>query len=156
MSNRPFLILLFAVAAVLAAISAGCGEMSKADYEKEILAITDDVQREAGTAGREIGSHTASEEDTRKSREALEDAAAKLEDIDPPSDVKGAHEDLTEGVKGVAKMLGRVERDGDELRKDPKLATEMVEEFTGEDSPMKRIEDAEKAYKQAGYTVFKS
>jgi hypothetical protein len=91
-------------AVVLAAatlIGAGCGGTSKEDYEEEIDGIGQTLDEQFTQIGRDIQASGGLENaapDVDRGADALDDAVADLEEVDPPDDAEDAHEKIIEGV----------------------------------------------------------
>lgn len=125
-SYRPFLLTILAIAA--AALLAGCGGTSKADYEKDVKSIGKDVSKEMKAF--EAGEPSASDlEDAAKS---LDGAADDLDDITPPSEVKDLHEDLIKALRDGGESLGAMAPLLEKVAEDPSSLTEKDSEKMSE------------------------
>jgi hypothetical protein len=142
-----------ALLAALALVAAGCGGTSKDDYEKKVDAVGKTLDDQFTEIGRDIqsaGSLPKAAGDVEKGADALDEAAADLDDIDPPDDAKDAHE----------KIVGGVELLADDFRAASKAAasndTAKVLELLGgleTSKGFKQITQARNELKDAGYDV---
>ena len=98
---RPLAICL----AALALLAAGCGGTSKEDYEDEVDQIGETLDEQFTEIGRDIqesGNLKLAADEVAKGAEVLDDAAAELDDIDPPDDAEEAHVKVVDGVRLLA------------------------------------------------------
>ena len=90
---------------VLALVAGGCGESEKEKYEKGVDEIGQTLEKEFAQIGRDIqasgGLENAAPE-IEESAELLDEAAADLEELDPPGDAERAHRLITAGVNQLA------------------------------------------------------
>ena len=146
-SRRPFLAL-----AIAALVMAGCGGPSKEEYQNDVKAIGERVQR----AGDELGkSNPESSDDLVKGLErtkaAVVSAGEDFEELDPPDDAKDAHARTLRGIRRTSDDLDPLiaaARSGDLQALQRRLAggfpsTQTREILTG----------AQKLYRDAGYDV---
>ena len=139
--------------AVLALIAAGCGGTSKEDYEEEIDRVGKTLDEQFTEIGRDIqasGSLENAAGDVRKGAEALDEAVAGLEDIDPPDDAEDAHAKIVDGVAALA----------DDFREAARAASannapKVIELFGDLESSegFKKILEARRDLRDAGYDV---
>lgn len=93
--------------AVGALVVAGCGGGGddKADYEKEVRAAGQALEKAFGDIGSSVsGSASAGEAATKleEGAEALDKAASDLDGVDPPSEVKAPHDDVVDALGELA------------------------------------------------------
>ena len=95
-----------ATALLLAAVvAAGCGGTSKEDYEREIDQIGKTLEQQFTGIGRDIqssGSLQRAAPQVEEGAEALDEAAAELEELEPPEDAEGAHRKIVNGIETLA------------------------------------------------------
>ncbi len=87
--------------AIVALLAAGCGGSSKEDYEEEIDNVGQTLDEQFTEIGRDIqasGGLRRAAPEVEKGAAALDDAAAELEEIDPPDDAESAHDKIVRGV----------------------------------------------------------
>ena len=102
------------LAAALCAVAlAGCGDdgVSKDDYEQELTAVAATLQQAFGNVGTAITERGNIREAARRLRRgaaALEQRSQRLGDVEPPSDVEEAHDQLVEGLAELAGEFRRV------------------------------------------------
>lgn len=93
--------------AALALIAAGCGgdEVSKDEYESSVRSAGTALEKTFGSLGSSL-SDSSSPEDAAKELEqgadALDKAAGDLGDIEAPSEIEDAHDDVVEGLAALA------------------------------------------------------
>jgi len=146
-TRRPFLAL-----ALAALVMAGCGGPSKEEYQTDVKAIGDRVQR----AGDELGkSNPESSDDLVKGLErtkaAVVSAAEDFEELDPPADAADAHARTLRGIRRTSDDLDPLiaaAKSGDLKALQSRLAG-------GFPSPQTRelLTSAQKLYRDAGYDV---
>jgi len=149
--------LAIAAVAILAVAAAGCGggggePLSKADYEQQLneigtsldsssQALGDAFQAEdVDKAAEQIGTMQA---DIRK-------LADQLDDITPPEDVADPHQDLIDGLRGMADDFDEF-RDAVESKSVAKM-TAFAQSFTSSESSQK-INEAIEELKKKGYDL---
>jgi hypothetical protein len=94
--------------AALALLAAGCGGddgSSKEDYEREVQAVGDTLQRTFGELGSSISGSGSTEQAATKLEEgaaSLDKAAADFRDIEPPSDIEDSHNQIVSGLQALA------------------------------------------------------
>lgn len=107
---------MIATALLCAALLAGCGGgPSKAEYEKEVRRIGDDVEKEIDKL--DSGAPTPETLDT--ATDSIEQAADEIEDVEPPKEVEDLHEDLVQALRDTAELLGRLGPLMEQATKDP-------------------------------------
>ena len=87
--------------AAVALVAAGCGGSDKEDYEEEIDKVGQTLDEQFTEIGRDIqasGGLKRAAPEVEKGAEALDDAVADLEEIDPPDDAEAAHGKIVRGV----------------------------------------------------------
>lgn len=148
------LLVAIATALLSAALFAGCGGVSKADYEKEVKQVAAEVEKDLDKL--DSGTPTAKDLDTAE--DSLNSAADELEDIEAPSEVEGLHEDLVSTLRGTAKLMDRMGPLMEKASKDPTSLGEeelgKMNEITGEFGEIeKRMAKIEAGYKKKKYSV---
>lgn len=141
------------VAALLllaALLSAGCGGTTKAEYERKMRTIGREVDR---AMDRLSGSDA---DRMRKAREELEQGIDDIEDIDPPDEVSGAHDDFVAGLEGMAELMEQYEGLDPEQPTDQQRAMDLLEGLQGKESPLSKIERAKRVYAKHDYEIFAS
>lgn len=150
--SRP---LLLVVLATLAALLAGCGSADRVEYERELAKVGRMVDRSlAQLPGDEA--ETVDQADVRRIADDLREAAAQLDDIDPPEDAAEAHEQLARGMRGVANAFDELADDLDAATTDVETA-EVFVRFTGSAEVDEAFDDlvaAQEALAAEGYRVF--
>jgi phage-related protein len=107
------LIALLALAAALGAVASGCGgedaSMSKADYEEEMGAISQELTDSLSN----VGSATSVKTTVAALRKLQADFAAAADEMDaitPPKDIEAEHEELASGVREFGEQLDPIIR----------------------------------------------
>lgn len=107
---KPIRILTFLATGLLAAgLLAACGGDGKEDYAQEVDEVLEPLGEELTTLGETIGQSkdaAALAAGIGEAQDKLNQAAADLEAIDPPSDVEDINADLVAAVSGFADDLG--------------------------------------------------
>jgi hypothetical protein len=147
---------LLSLGLVVGVVAAGCGgggETSKEDYGKELgkaAAKADqtlaDIPSEAGqdTSPKEAGDRL------ERSAAALDDAAKRMDGVDPPADAKAAHRELVDGLHelaGVLRKSATAARNNDAAG----LAKTLQDPAAGD--AFKKIADARKELEAKGIKV---
>jgi hypothetical protein len=144
---RARLFLILATALVLAGCG-GDGRLSKAEYEETVRSAYGDVQQAfretnvAVTEGLAVRVEAAQEQ--------LRDAAAKLEDVEPPEDVAAENRQIVEGMRAYAEDLDRLRNAAE--RGD----TRTIEDFNAriaQNESVEQIASAAEAMKFKGYDL---
>jgi hypothetical protein len=148
--TRIALLLLLVLAA------AGCGgdggRLAKPEYQKEVRQVGDTLGKSIRGLG-EAGSNTdlkAAAKQIETLQDALRAAADDLDELRPPEEIEGAHDELVDGIRGFADEL-------DELRKasaagDAAAIRAFEQSFTGS-AAVKKIRDASAKLEAAGYKI---
>jgi hypothetical protein len=145
-----------AVAAGLAALSfavAGCGGTSKEDYQQEIDEVVqqrDDQFTEIARNIQASGSLESAAADIEKGAEALDDAAADLEDIEPPDDAEDAHQKIVDGFDTLAEDFRAAAQAAS--ANDARRVLDLFGNFEAS-AGFRKIEQARKELRDAGYDV---
>jgi hypothetical protein len=139
--------------ATVALVAAGCGGTSKEDYEKEIDGIGQTLDEQFTDIGRDIqssGSLENAADDVEKGADALDDAAADLEDIDPPDDAEEAHAKIVAGVRSLADDFREAARAAG--ANDAQKVLDLFGNIEASEG-FKKIQEARAELKDAGYNV---
>jgi hypothetical protein len=147
---------------ILALVATGCGgddngggggATSKDDYGKQLAAAGQTLQKTFSDIADQTGSSTSSAQIADrldKGAQALDDAAAKFADIDPPADVEDAHQKFVDGFKELADVF---RKGADAARKnDTSTLTKALQGLTTSDG-VKKITEAQQELEQKGVTV---
>lgn len=113
--HKSRLLVALAIAVLGAALFAGCGGVSKADYEKDVAKLGEKVEKDLD----KLDSGTPTADDLKKAKTTLDDAADGLEDIDAPKDVEKLHDDLIETLRDTAKLMDEMAPLMEKASKDP-------------------------------------
>ncbi len=148
------LLVAIAIALLSAALLAGCGEVSKADYEKDVKKVATKVEKDLDKL--DSGTPTAKDLDTAKN--SLETAAEDLEDIEAPSEVEDLHEDLVSTLRDTGKLMDRMAPLMEKASKDPTSLgedeLEKMNEITDDFGDIeKRMAKIEAGYDKKKYSV---
>jgi outer membrane murein-binding lipoprotein Lpp len=148
--------LLFALAAALlcAALLAGCGGTSKADYQKQVKKVGTHVEQDLN----KLDSGKPSPADITAAEKSINQAADDIDAIDPPSEVKGLHNDLVKELHATADVLDRLAPLMKQASKDPNsLGNDEQQQMKDISSDFARIQKEmtriEKGYKAKGYEI---
>ena len=131
-------------AILAAALLAGCGEPSKADYEKDIEKVGNKVEKDLDA----LDSGQPTPATLTKATKSLNAAADEIEEITPPSEVEDLHDDLVSALRDTADLLGRMAplmkmatEDPSKLGEDDlSKMTKISEDFTKIEARMKKVE----------------
>ena len=134
---------------VCAAGLAACGATSKADYKKQVKAISDRVQKDTKTTLSGSGQPSAAQ--LKSAQASLNKAADDLDNITPPSDVKTGHQDLVKAVRAMAAYVGTLSDAMATIKKDPSKAAGLLDKIDPNKS--QDVKDATK-YEKAAETEF--
>lgn len=151
---------LFRAAAVLiacllvAALLAGCGQrLDKAEYEEEVQSITEDMNKRMEEAAPQGEGPVPEQEDLDQTADIFEDVAGDLDELHPPEEIEGAHDQLIRGLRGVAKIMREDVRDKlEDAEANPEEAQAAVMEML-ESEPFRDIEEAQKKFTKEGYDI---
>lgn len=98
-------ILAATVAALLcAALIAGCGGPSKAQYEKDMQKVSKTAEKELD----KLESGQPSPEDIEQAQKSLKTAADDIDDIEAPDEVAKLHDDLVEVLRDTEQLMGEL------------------------------------------------
>lgn len=152
--KKSRLLVAIAIALLSAALLAGCGGVSKSEYEKDVKKVATKVEKDLDKL--DSGTPTAKDLDTAK--DTLEGAADDLEDIEAPSEVESLHEDLIDTLNDTAKLMDKMAPLMEKAAKDPtslgEKELEQMNEITTDFSAIeKRMAKIEKGYKKKKYSV---
>lgn len=151
---RLFLSILVMVAAAM--LLAGCGAVSKSQYQKDVKKVIDKVEQRTDKL---FASGQPSGKDLEEAGKAITDAADELEGIEPPSDVEKLHDNMVEDIRTLGESLDKLGPAMDKIKKDPSKATEIMKDVQGEQEKIvkatSRLEETRKAFVKKGYSVFK-
>lgn len=140
--------------AALALLASGCGggdETSKAEYEKQVREAGRTLESTFAGIGTAISDADSAEDAAIKLEEgaaALQEASRKLGAIEPPSDIRDAHEDVVDGLASLSEEFraGAKAAEGGDVSKLLEFATRL------QASPaVKKIEAAGKVIEEKGY-----
>ena len=139
--------------AALALFAGGCGGTSKEDYEKEIDEVGTTLDEQFTEIGRDIqesGDLERAADEVAKGAEALDEAAAELEDIEPPDDAEEAHGKVVDGVELLADDFRAASRAA--AANDAEKVLELFGNIESSEG-FKKIVEARDDLKKAGYNV---
>jgi hypothetical protein len=95
--------------AAAALVAAGCGGSSSDDYQNDVREIGQKLQDSSvGEELRNVESPQQLGEALRKAADLLDEAAADLEDLEPPDDAAAAHRKVTEGARETGEVFRTV------------------------------------------------
>lgn len=142
------------IALLSAALLAGCGGVSKDEYEKSVEKVGADVEKDLDKL--DSGQPTAKDLDT--ARESLESGADDLEEIEAPSEVEGLHEDLVSTLRDTADLMDRMAPLMEKAAEDPaNLGEKELEQMQGITTEFadieKRMAKIDKGYAKKKYEV---
>ncbi|MGH3065915.1 MAG: hypothetical protein ACRDOF_06375, partial [Gaiellaceae bacterium] len=103
---RAILLLLLAIGALVAGGCGGDGQLSKTEYAEKVRSVYGEVQEAFQRTN--VTSLTELADRVADAQQQLRDAAAELEDTQPPEDVAAEHAQLAEGMRGYAEDLDRL------------------------------------------------
>lgn len=152
--HKSRLLVAIATALLSAALLAGCGGVSKAEYEKEVKAVATKVEKDLDKL--DSGTPTAKDLDTAQS--TLETAADDLEDIEAPSEVEELHDDLIKTLRDTGELMDKMAPLMEKASEDPtslgeKELEQMNEITTDFGAIEKRMAKIEAGYKKQKYSV---
>jgi uncharacterized phage infection (PIP) family protein YhgE len=98
------------VVGLTAAAAAGCGGLSKSDYQKKLASVGKDVRRQETDLSRAATSGGSASSQLDKLRAGLRKAADELSKITPPGDAKSDNNKLVSGLRELANELGPIEK----------------------------------------------
>lgn len=139
--------------ATVALLAAGCGGTSEEDYEKEIDRLVVTLDEQVTEIGRDIQSSGNLENaaaDVEKGADTLDEAAADLEDIDPPDDADDAHTKIVAGLKSLAGDFREAARAAG--ANDAQKVLALFADIEASEG-FKKIDEARNELKAAGYDV---
>ena len=148
---------LLPLALVVALLAAGCGGSdggtSKEDYAKSLGQAGQTLQKTFSDILAQTGSGTSTKQTgdrLDRGAKALDDAAQRFDDIEPPADAKAAHAKLVEGLHELADVF----RNGAAAarKNDTQALTETLQGLATSDG-VKKITAAQKELEAKGITV---
>ena len=129
--NRVLRVALAAVVLVASlAFAAGCGNEEQNDYVDQVNDVQNAFLAEMTDAAEQPPPTNASQADALVSgmQDALNNAAADLEAIEPPDDVANLHDELVTTMSGLGDQLGEL---GDALQSgNPQQATQAASQLS--------------------------
>jgi hypothetical protein len=137
--------------ALCAGLLAGCGGVSKADYEKDVRAVGKKVEKDFD----KLSSGQPSTKDLENAEGALDKAADDIDAVEAPAEVEDLHEDLVAVLHDAGDLMGEMAPLLEQATKDPANADQeklakVSEDFSKID---KRMKDVQKGYKDKGYDI---
>jgi predicted small secreted protein len=151
---------LLLLVALLALVVAGCGggsnsgsETSKAEYGKEIQQAGQTLQKTFADISDQTGSATSSKQigdRLDKGATALDDAAKKFGEIEPPAEAKAAHQKLVDGLSELADVFRKGAAAA--RKNDTASLTKQLQGLTTSDG-VKKITEAQRELKAKGINV---
>jgi hypothetical protein len=141
-----------AAAAVLVG-GGGCGggdRLSKAEYEEKMQEVGASLERSFEAIGDNPDSLDQLSEALGKSQDELREAADELEDVEPPENVEDAHDDVVDGLRGVADQFGELVEATEEG--DPEEIEQFMKDFEDSDAA-KKLQSATEEIKSKGYKI---
>lgn len=145
-SRIPVLILILVAASMLAAACGGGGD--EGAYEDGLARVQSKLEQanEESRAASGVSDERERGAALQKAHESIEGAADTADELDPPSDVEGAHADLVEALREYAALFERLANTPED---DPGL-TELYGE-AGE--IVEQLDAANREIADAGYEV---
>jgi hypothetical protein len=147
--------LAIAAVAILAVAAAGCGggggePLSKAEYTQQLNEIGTSLDSSSQALGDAFQAEDAGKAADQVSamQTQIRKLADQLDDITPPEDVADAHQDLIDGLRGMADDFDEF-HDAVESKSVPKM-TAFAQSFTSSESS-KKINEAIAEMKKKGY-----
>ncbi len=152
--KKSRLLVAIAIALLSAALLAGCGGVSKADYEKDVKQVATKVEKDLD----KLDSGTPTAKDLETAQKTLETAADDLDDIEAPSDVEDLHDDLVDTLNDTAKLMDEMAPLMEKASKDPtslgEKELEQMNDITTKFGDIeKRMSKIEAGYKKKKYSV---
>lgn len=144
------------LAAVLAAVAAGCGEDPEVAYQRDLREVGTQVAASLDRVPTDSDEPVTSKQIAHLA-DRLRDSAGELEDLDPPSDAtRTAQATFVRGLRKVATALVDLARDLDAAPDEADQAERFVEFATDEsiEKSFDDLEDAQDAFARAGFRVF--
>jgi hypothetical protein len=152
---------LLALFMIVALVAAGCGgddgggggATSKAEYSKQLKQFGTALQKSLASITDATGTGTKPEQIAARldsGTKALRDATQKLDDIEPPADVKAAHAKLVEGLTEVSDVFKAA---ADSARKGDTAALTAALKRLADSDGIKKINEAQAEFKAKGINV---
>ena len=133
---------------------AGCmssgPRLTQQQYEAKMQALTHEMQAD-GAAMKSFAaspSATTFDEILEQAADAFRDAADELDDMNPPEEIDGAHDDLVDSFRDVADVLDEAAEEAD----DGDFYAAMAKLSEGDDAASK-AEEAIREIRTAGYYI---
>ena len=158
MTRRTWSLALMLLAAALLATCGGASDepLTKSEYERELRTTMDDLEAAYGQAGEAIGGTGGSTRtvgevvaDLRSSQVALRDAANRLDEIVPPTELADTHAELVAGVREMADNVDLLIEAQESAEQDPARARQLARDFV-EDESFDRVQAAAAELSDAG------
>lgn len=148
------LLVTLVAALTCAALIAGCGGTSKAEYEKEVNSLAKSIEKDT----KALQSGTPDAKAMESAQKSLDKAADELDDIDPPSEVEKYHDDLVDVLHDTSDLLGKMGPLMTKAIKDPtKIGADEQKEMQGyiEDFSKleKRMKKIDAGFKKEKYKI---
>ena len=139
---------------VIALVVAACGESSHDEYQDELTAVGNEVERALDEIPRDGSQLTGSS--LVDLAAALEQAADELDDTNPPGEVERAHEQMITGFRDAAEVFERLGERLDAAGTESEQADLYVTFATDEkaSAAFRRIDEAQDSFAHHGYRVF--
>ncbi|MEO6866752.1 MAG: hypothetical protein ABI200_01890 [Gaiellales bacterium] len=152
MHKTCFTLLLMALAALLVA---GCGGSDRADYEQDLAEVGAVIERSLKSLDRSASETVGPKEIDTLAVDVME-AADQLDKIDPPDEVKLAHEQLERGLREVSAAFEQLADDLRGASTSEQQSEVFVAFATNEkiDAAFDDVIAAQTIFKDAGYRVF--
>jgi hypothetical protein len=141
---------------LVALLLAGCGDdgaLTKSQYEHQVGSVNRQVTKDID----KLDAGPPSGTDIDAARAAIDRAASKLDDIEPPHEVQQLHEDYVKELHAESSILKRARPLFLEVAKDPTLSSkdqasmqQVQSDFEDVSKEMSRIQ---KGYDKRGYDV---
>ncbi len=133
--------------------AAGCGEMSKAEYQREVEKVGRTAEKGLGQIS-QAGNQDPDPAEFKAAAASLRKAANDLEDITPPEEVRQPHNDMIDGIRSLADLMDELAVELPTIKKDPASAMKLLEKIQSNPG-IKKLDKAKQGFDKAGYTVMK-
>jgi hypothetical protein len=143
--------MLLVTALVSASLLAGCGALSKSEYQKQMKA----VGKKADKQFKSFKTGQPSAKSMTKASKALDSVADDVEDITPPSDVESLHKRLIKVLRKTARTIKKLGPLMDQAMKDPtKIDQKQMESVQKDMADVQtEMDSIQKGYKKKKYDV---
>ncbi len=135
----------------------GCsGEMTQAEYEKEMEKVGKEVDGALAMLGSNPDNAPTGKE-IRNVSDQLEDAAKKMDEIDPPEKVLDEHQKMISGLRGISKAFSELANELDSAESDRDRMEAFLDIFNKKKTKAatEKIEEAQRGYENQGYRIFR-